>query len=238
MKALLSILGAALLLSSCQIGSENESHPASPAELQSYKQFLMTENYDIVYHAYSPYTGVQINERTPAEVREQITKIACDSQELSIAKRKQTDYYCIYFVMNTAMGIRVNIRQEDCKSHLTYISRTTTPEPTWNAKAFDSFTNLFPPPYHGKEPCSQLFSEKLLLVLDFYQLKLSKGEQVLSPEGELKELVFYPEKPINGHMFSQIRIGLGVGVIHDPDKDKLWPKNIKQAYAGFIEFIY
>lgn len=199
----------------------------------------MSENYSISYRCYSPYTMIHINERTPAEVREQIVKIAFDMQELSVRKRRETDYYCIYFVMNTAMGISVNIRQEDSKSPLTYIaSTTTTPEPTWDAPAFDSFTNLFPPPYHGKEPCSHLFIEKLPLVLDFYQLKLSEGEQVLSPEGELEELVFYPKKPIKGHQFSQIRIGLGVGVIQDPEKDKLWPKNIKQAYAGPIEFIY
>ncbi len=220
-------------LNSCQSECHLERCPATRQQVQSYQQFLMTENYDITYRGYSPYTIIQINERTPVEVRKQITAIACDYQELLIEKRKATDYYCIYFHMeNTPMGLSANIKQKGSKSPLTYIARTD------ESRTLSSFGKLFPPSYLGKEPCSLLFSEKLPLVLDFYQLKLSEGEQVLSPEGELKALIFHPSKPIKGHKFSQIRIGLSVGMIEDPDKDKLWPKNIKQAYAGPIEFIY
>ncbi len=230
-KIIFPIVASVLLCSSCQQQGVAEPSPATAQQVQAYKQLLMTENYIISYRAYSPNTLVHINERTPLKIREQITKIACDYQELHTEKRQDGDYYGIYFNMQqTLMGISVNIRMKD--SPIVYIATTA------ESATFSDMNQLFPPAYFCKEPCSLLFLEKLPLVLDFYQLKLREGEQIINAGGELEALVFHPKKPIKGHRFSQIRIGLSYGMITDPERDKLWPKNISKAYAGPIEFIY
>lgn len=223
---ILPILACALMLCSCQSGGSTEPRPATAQQVQDYKQILMEENYSLSYHSYCPYVSIEINERTPKAVREQITAIACDYEELTFKKRQLNSDTIIAFSMpNRPMGVSALILQEGSTHPVRYSPL--------NKDAIDQFTAIFPDYYHSPEPPKHIFCEKLSDMLRFYQLKLSNAEQVVDSGGELSQLIFTPKEPIKGQRFSKIIVS-----VNTEAKGKITHANIDEATSSNITFSY